>query len=474
MENLTFNKRNETLNHICETTQRINNCLHFKFGMSDLQERMIFTAVALVVHKYRSYRELQQLKVKPFFEFKNGILQILSIIIDEQKNSNVNWNILLEEYNSIRMSITEDSKALNGFIDNIDMIASLVDSEYCCEDDIIAIFFNEFNRYRATTDSGQVFTPEHIISFMCRLIDVSIEDHVLDATCGVGSVLVKAMRNMLNVENSIISQDVGNSLYGIEMYRKMYALACTNILLHKNYHIHLAQLDAKSKEAKEWIRRSNITKVLMNPPHENRYSCVDIVTNVLDSVPMGTKCAILLPDKKVEKESKLRKIIDRHTLTTIIKLPENIFPKVEVPSSIFVFETGIPQNGQNILGYYIDGTSPAIVKGNGYQNVNGYWSKIEEYWIEAIRNKNDYKYNTMQIINPKERLFYQLPQKPKTLELYEEDFVKTIMDYEIFKRGMDVKDFTSQLAQKILYSSKARKEGKSITLFIKGEADGKD
>ena len=38
-------------NAIYTVTQRINNNLHFKFGMTDLQDRMIFTACALVFLK---------------------------------------------------------------------------------------------------------------------------------------------------------------------------------------------------------------------------------------------------------------------------------------------------------------------------------------------------------------------------------------------------------------------------------------
>lgn len=39
-------------NYIFEITQKINNSLHFKFGMTDLQDRMIFTACALVAQRY--------------------------------------------------------------------------------------------------------------------------------------------------------------------------------------------------------------------------------------------------------------------------------------------------------------------------------------------------------------------------------------------------------------------------------------
>lgn len=49
-------------NYIFEITQKINNSLHFKFGMTDLQDRMIFTACALVAQRYNPQNGLQKLK----------------------------------------------------------------------------------------------------------------------------------------------------------------------------------------------------------------------------------------------------------------------------------------------------------------------------------------------------------------------------------------------------------------------------
>ena len=61
----------------------------------------------------------------------------------------------------------------------------------------MGIFFNEFNRYKSKSDSGQVFTPDHITSFMYRLIHCDMNDRILDAACGSGAFLVKAMCNMI-------------------------------------------------------------------------------------------------------------------------------------------------------------------------------------------------------------------------------------------------------------------------------------
>ena len=57
----------------------------------------------------------------------------------------------------------------------------------------MGIFFNEFNRYKGKTESGQVFTSEHIAGFMCKLIDIHKDDRVLDAACGSGAFLIRAM-----------------------------------------------------------------------------------------------------------------------------------------------------------------------------------------------------------------------------------------------------------------------------------------
>lgn len=467
-----FNKDKLDKNYIYEVTQKINNNLHFKFGMTDLQDRMIFTACALVAQRYNPKNGLQNLKGMGYSTFHNWIYSALSKAIENDKKQNAKLDVLLEEYSVVRMAITEDQEAINNFIDNVCEIADLVNSDNWNGEDVVAIFFNEFNRYRKKADAGQIFTPDHITSFMYRLIGVNMNDKVLDATCGSGSFLVKSMCNMIKEAGGVGTEKAkkikSEQLYGIEMYRKIYALACANMMIHKDGKTNLAQMDAKSAEASEWIKNSNITKVLMNPPYEKKYGCADIVINVLDSVPSGTKCAFILPDKKIEKESKIKKALKKHTLTTIIKLPENLFFGVGVTTSIFVFETGTAQNNRNIIGYYIEDDGLETVKNKGRQDIKNKWDDIEDYWISAIQDGNDWKYNTRQIINPNEHQSYQMPEKP--FEIYEEDFIKTMMDFEMYKRGIDVKAFNNELMQKILYSSQVSETDNGTFIFVEGDS----
>lgn len=183
-------------NHIYEVTQKINNNLHFNFGMTDLQDRMIFTACALVAQRYFPVPGLKNLKNMGYNTFKNWIFDSLSKAIVADKRQNEKLDVLLDTYSGIKISI-EKQDAINMFIDDVCEISSLVNSDNWNGEDVMAIFFNEFNRYRAKVQAGQVFTPDHVTSFMYRLINVNMEDRVLDATCGSGAFLVKSMCNMM-------------------------------------------------------------------------------------------------------------------------------------------------------------------------------------------------------------------------------------------------------------------------------------
>lgn len=305
---------------------------------------------------------------------------------------------------------------------------------------------------------------------MYRLIGVTKNDRVLDATCGSGAFLVKAMCNMIKEAGGVGTNKAAEikkeRLFGIEMYRKVFALACANMLIHKDGKTNLEQMDAMSTEAADWIRSKNITKVLMNPPYERKYGCLKIVKNVLDSVPKGTLCAFILPDKKLEKDDKTGKLLKEHTLQTIVKLPENLFFGIGITTSIFVFEAGKPQNGKTILGYYIEDDGLVTVKNQGRQDVKNRWQEIENYWIEAIATGEDNQFGTKRLINPAEGRSY--PVEEKSFEIYEEDFRKTVMDYLMFQQDIDVKDFIDKLMQKVLYGSEVNGSNDGVTVFIKG------
>ncbi len=458
---------------IYDTTRHINNNLHTNFGVKNLYHRMIFTACALVAQRYGA--RLESLKDREFSMLHGQILSTINKSIEKSKQQNMKLSILEEVYAEIKMNYTENQQAINEFIDDVCRISDCVNSNDWRGEDVMGIFFNEFNRYKKKSEAGQVFTPEHITSFMYRLIGITQYDYVGDFTCGSGAFLVKSMSNMMREAGGYETRQAKeireSHLYGIEWDREIYALACANMLIHKDGKTNLEQTDMRTDAACDWIKSKPITKVLMNPPYENKYGCMKIVENVLDSVKPGTDCAFILPDKKLEKASKaqISRILSHHRLTQIIKLPEPLFFGVGVTTSIFVFKAGQPQNKQDIFGCYIEDDGLETVKNEGRQDIKHRWKDIENYWIDSISKRRDIKYHTDQWINPEEHLSYQMPEKP--FEISEEDFRKTAMDYICFKNGIDTKEFGEKLLNAALYGSSVSADDDGINIRIGGGRD---
>ena len=361
---------------IYNLTKKINDCLHFEFGIKNLYHRMIFTACALVAERYDA--NLSKIKDMGYSTFHTAIHSTLAKSLENARKQNQKLDLLLEVYSEIKMNSCENQEAINNFIDWVVEISESINSDYWNGEDVMAIFFNEFNRYKGKSESGQVFTPDYITSFMYRLINVNKQDYVLDAACGSGAFLVKSMCNMIReaggVKTAKAAEIKNSRLFGIEFDRQIYALACANMLIHKDGKTNLEQMDSRTQTACAWIQSKPITKVLMNPPFENKYGCIPIVKNVLDSVRMNTLCAFILPDKKLEKVGKkiVLDILKKHTLKKIIKLPEKTFLE-GITTSIFIFEAGVPQNDQEIFACYIEEDGLETVKNQGRQDIKNRW-----------------------------------------------------------------------------------------------------
>lgn len=459
-----FTKNTIDKQKIYSLTKRINDCLHIEFGIKNLYHRMIFTACALVAKRYGALL----MKDMDFTLMKQSILNTLSKSLAASRKHNLKLDVLIEVYAEIKMNNTTNQEAIDNFIGWISEISDCVNSDYWNGEDVMGIFFNEFNRYKKKSENGQVFTPDHITSLMYRLIDVDKDDRVLDAACGSGAFLVKAMCNMIKESGGVSTKKAARikdcQLYGIEVDREIFALACANMLIHKDGKTNLEQLDSKTQEACDWIRSKNITKVLMNPPFESKYGCLVIVDNVLKNVPKGTKCAFILPDKKLEKDSRGKKLLKHSTLHKIIKLPEKVFSE-GVSTSIFIFEAGVPQQGKEIFTCFIADDGLETVKNQGRQDIKNRWPAIEDAWIDIIRKQTGD--TSIKWIKPTEHLSY--PVSEKEFEISDEDFTKTMMDRLMFEEGIDVKQFNDILINKVMYNSDITADNSMISISLKGK-----
>ena len=445
-------------------TKKINDCLHTEFGIKNLYHRMIFTACALVAKRYGA----SLIKGMNYQTFHTSIHSTLAKSLEDSRRQNQKLDILLDVYSEIKMNSSDNQDAIDNFIEWVTEISECLNSDYWNGEDVMGIFFNEFNRYKKKSEIGQVFTPEHITSFMYRIIDVHQDDKVLDAASGSGGFLVKSMSKMIKEAGGVQTEKAKriktSQLFGIEFDREIYALACANMLIHKDGKTNLEQLDSRTLKAAEWIRSKGITKVLMNPPFERKYGCLKIVENVLDSVPAHTMCAFILPDKKLEKDNSAS-ILKHHQLQKIIKLPEKVFSE-GITTSVFIFESGIPQNEKEIFACYIENDGLETVKNQGRHDVKDRWKEIEDRFVDIVHKQSGDE--SIQWIKPSEHLSYQMPEKE--FELFEKDFAKTMMDYLMFEESIDVKEFSDSLIEKIMYNSLIEEEDKDYVITLRDDS----
>ena len=303
---------------------------------------------------------------------------------------------------------------------------------------------------------------------MYRLINVDVNnDRILDAACGSGAFLTKAMSNMIREVGGYSSRKateiMSSQLYGIEIDKRVFSLACANMLIHKDGKTNLEQMDSTSQEACQWIKSKGISKVLMNPPYERKCHPEIIVKNVLDNVKPHSVCAFLLPDKKLEKVSKstVKSILSKHRLLKIIKLPEKTFDE-GITTSIFIFESAIPQNNEEIFTCYIKEDGLERVKNQGRQDIRHRWKSIEDKWVDIIKKQSGDE--SIKWINPNNHLSYQKDEIP--FEVSEEDFVKTMIDYLMFKEEIDVKSLKESIVNKVIYLSNISSEDSHNTIDI--------
>ena len=442
---------------IYSLTHSINDTLHFDFLIKNLYHRMIFTACALVAKRYGA----TLVKGMSFKLFTTSIRETLESSLTDDLAKNAKLQILLDVFSEIKLNTHCKQEAINKFIEDVSKISDSINSDFWNGEDVMAIFFNEFNRYKAKSESGQVFTPDHITSFMYQITGTTKHDTVLDAACGSGAFLVKAMCNMIKEAGGVRTQKAREiaqtQLYGIEFDREIYALACANMLIHKDGKTNLEHMDSRSAEAGWWIRQKPITKVLMNPPFENKYGCLDIVENVLNNVSKGTICAFILPDNKLEKaRRRVRRWMQSHQLTHIIKLPKEIFSGVT--TSIFIFTVGSPQRNQEIFTCYMAEDGLETIKNQGRQDIRGRWEAIERMWVDIVRKHAGS--DTIQWINPDEHLSYQ--ENIKVPLPTRADFMRRTLAYAMFKQHIEEAPFFQNVSENRLYGTPLKEEYKEI------------
>lgn len=217
------------------------------------------------------------------------------------------------------------------------------------EHDYLGQLYETFFHYTGGNTIGQYFTPRHIAAFMTDLTNISLNDVVLDPACGTGGFLIASMNRVVREHKLSRVQMVAmvkKNLIGFDQEPVTAALCVANMILRGDGSTGIRKDDCFT--AGDYpVGKANV--VLMNPPFPHKKTDAPperFVERALEGLKHGGTLAMIVPRSlavKKQKQAWREGILKHHTLTAVIKLPDQLFqPYASVYPAILVLTKGTP------------------------------------------------------------------------------------------------------------------------------------
>ena len=279
--------------------------------------------------------------------------------------------------------------------ESLDLRPSMLDSHDVIGDAyefLIANFASD-----AGKKGGEFYTPGEVSTLLAKLVAPKDGDRIYDPTCGSGSLLIKA------------AKEVGTQnfrLYGQERNGQTQALAKMNMFLHEINDAVIEWGDTlRNPLHLENERLMKFDKIVSNPPFSlDKWGAEDLkddtygrfnmglppkskgdyafISHILASLNENGTAGIILPHGalfRAASEGKIRKqIIENNWLDAIIGLPENLFFGTPIPTGMLIFKKNKCNN--NVL--FIVASNDFIKDVNQYKLTNENIIKIVKTYSE--------------------------------------------------------------------------------------------
>ncbi len=206
--------------------------------------------------------------------------------------------------------------------------------------------------------AGEFYTPQEVSKILAKIVTTGKQKlkSVYDPTCGSGSLLLRVVKEVKEV----------NNFYGQERNRTTYNLARMNMILHG---VHYRKFDIKQEDTLEHPQHLAVLPfeaIVANPPFSAQWSANPLFTSddrfsqygklapeskadfafvchMIHHLAENGTMAIVLPHGALFRggaEQHIRKYLieSRNYLDAVIGLPANIFYGTSIPTCIMVFK----------------------------------------------------------------------------------------------------------------------------------------
>ncbi|MCV3398528.1 SAM-dependent methyltransferase [Campylobacter lari] len=448
----TTNNREEVM----KNTYKLNEILH-QYGIKEkLRGQFVGTCLLAIKNNLR----YDNLSTKQIIA---SIKEILEQLLNNNPNKSEKLTILdkkILEQQDIRQLQDNVFREIISFIHK--NIYPFINEKSTQGQDLLNLFFTTFNKYVGKDDKNQAFTPDHIVSFMCKAIGINNKSKVLDPCCGSGSFLVRALTDAID-DCKTLEEKEGvkeKNIYGIEREEVAFGLATTNMLIHGdgNSNIYQESCFNMLDKFEEW----GIDKVLMNPPYNAQKSvCPNSYTDnwgtskedpskgfyfvyeIAKNVKKG-KLAVLLPLQcAIGSSSSIKKykelMLQEHHLEAVFTLPSDIFhPGASACACCMIFNLGIKHDKalikETFFGYFKDdGFIKKKYLGRVEKN-NGIWKEKEKLWLELFAKKQEVSgLSVLRKVTADDEWLAEAYMETDYSTLTQDDFEKAIRNFLAYK-----------------------------------------
>ncbi len=205
--------------------------------------------------------------------------------------------------------------------------------------------------------AGEFYTPSEVSTLLAKVVEPKDGERICDPTCGSGSLLLKAAKE-------VGSKNV--SLYGQEVNGSTWALARMNMFLHEMDNARIEWGDTiNNPQLKEEDNLMKFDVVVANPPFSldkwgaeeasaDRYNRFHrgvppkskgdyaFITHMIETLNEHGRAGVVLPHGVLfrgSSEGKIRKqLIEENLLKAVIGLPSNLFFGTGIPATILLFD----------------------------------------------------------------------------------------------------------------------------------------
>ena len=269
--------------------------------------------------------------------------------------------------------------------------------------------------------AGEFYTPSEVSTLLAKLVEPKDGERICDPTCGSGSLLLKAAKE-------VGSKNV--SLYGQEVNGSTWALARMNMFLHEMDNARIEWGDTiNNPQLREEDNLMKFDVVVANPPFSldkwgaeeataDRYNRFHrgvppkskgdyaFITHMIETLNEHGRAGVVLPHGVLFRgggEGKIRKqLIEENLLKTVIGLPANLFFGTGIPAAILIFDKD--KSTKDVLfidasNEYESGKNQNKLSGENIQKIFETmvsWKTIDKYSYVAKKKEiveNDYNLN---------------------------------------------------------------------------------